>query len=109
MKHWTYSRDGENFGPTDFGGLKQLARSMHLRRDCRVREVGQTESSLAGALHGLEFVEPDPTGNQGSGIEASLDHAYLAQQRRIISATIFGGAAFLVMLVVVTIALAIVL
>lgn len=107
MTRWIYTRDGEDFGPTDFGGLRHLARSMHLRRDCLLQQVGQSERIPAGSLEGLEFVEPAsiPGSTEGGSAGRVIDHVYLAQQRRIIVASIFGGAAFLAMLVVVTIAL----
>jgi hypothetical protein len=109
MTRWIYTRDGEDFGPTDFGGLRHLAKSMHLHPDCLLRQVGQSERIPARSLEGLVFVEPESihASSQGDGAGAVIDHVYLAQQRRIIVASILGGAAFLAFLAGVTIVLGI--
>lgn len=86
MAHWTYVRDGQKFGPTDTGGLRQLARSMHLARDCTVFKLGETTGALAASIPGLTFATPEPvSGEQSSSGPFGMDREYLSEQRRLLA------------------------
>ena len=84
MQRWIYSRDGETFGPTDMGGLRQLARSMHLLPDSKVRQHGRSDAVLASSIAGLCFVAPDDPadGTPQSKFPDEMDQQYLAEQAR---------------------------
>ena len=105
MKRFSYSRDGHDFGPTDLGGLRQLARSMHLRPECIVREQGRPEAVRASAIKGIRFADPEVGADDGRLKPILVDLAYLAEQRRLILSVLLGGAAFLAALFVVTLLL----
>ena len=105
MKRFSYSRDGHDFGPTDLGGLRQLARSMHLRPECMVREQGRPEAVPASAIKGIRFADPEVGADDGRLKPILVDLAYLAEQRRLILSVLLGGAAFLAALFVVTLLL----
>jgi GYF domain 2 len=105
LKQFSYSRDGQDFGPTDLGGLRQLARSMHLRPECMVREQGRPEAVQASAIKGLRFTDPEIQADDGRIRPVLMDLVYLAEQRRLILSVLLGGAAFLATLFVVTLLL----
>lgn len=52
---WLYERDGQEFGPTDMGGLQEMAASLHLTADCPVWEQGGSERHKAGSLAEVQF------------------------------------------------------
>jgi phage shock protein PspC (stress-responsive transcriptional regulator) len=52
---WLYERDGQEFGPTDMGGLQEMAASLHLTEDCPVWEQGGSERRKAGSLAEVQF------------------------------------------------------
>lgn len=105
MKRFSYLRDGHDFGPTDLGGLRQLARSMHLRPECMVREQGRPEAVQASAIKGIRFADPEVGADHGRLKPILVDLAYLAEQRRLILSVLLGGAVFLAALFVVTLLL----
>ena len=84
MSRWMYSRDGEEFGPTDLGGLRQLAKSMHLLPGSRVWQPGKDDGAIASSLGGLQFVTPEaqPDDDRRPGQHIEMDMQYLAEQRR---------------------------
>jgi hypothetical protein len=105
LKRFSYSRDGQDFGPTDLGGLRQLAKSLHLRPECMVREQGRTEAVQASAIKGICFVDPVVAAADARLKPVLMDLVYLAEQRRLILGVLLGGAAFLAALFVVTLLL----
>ena len=102
MKRFSYSRDGHDFGPTDLGGLRPLAKSLHLRPDCRVHELGVSGTVSASTIEGLVFPDLGNSSDDGPRKTVVMDLAYLAQQRRVILRVLLGGAAFLAALLVMT-------
>ncbi len=84
MSRWMYSRDGEEFGPTDMGGLRHLAKSMHLLPGSRVWQLGKDDGAIASSLVGLQFLTPEaqPDGDRRTGPHIEMDMQYLAEQRR---------------------------
>ena len=56
---WHYSRDGEKFGPTDIGGLRKMAASLHLAPASLVWSEGLPAWVPATSLQHLAFPARD--------------------------------------------------
>lgn len=52
---WLYSRDGEKFGPTDIGGLRKMAASLHLTPESLVWTEGLPAWVPATTIETLVF------------------------------------------------------
>jgi hypothetical protein len=104
MSRWIYLRDGEQFGPTDLGGLRQLAKSMHLLPDSKVWRPGQNEGVLASTLEGLQFPTPEAQsdGERRTGQGIDMDHKYHAEQGRLLALYVVCGTVILIVLVLFT-------
>ena len=60
-EQWFYIRDCKRFGPTDREGLQEMARLLHLRRECELFKDAESTPILAATLEGLAFpAEADP-------------------------------------------------
>ena len=105
MKRFSYSRDGQTFGPTDLGGLRQLAKSMHLRPDCTVSEPGKEGGFPATTIEGIRFLKADAPAADETHRSPVIDFAYLASERRLIRRIFLGGTVFLAALFLVAILL----
>jgi len=55
---WHYARDGQKFGPTDLGGLRQMARCQHLLADSLVWSDGLPAWVPASTIETLDFPAP---------------------------------------------------
>lgn len=56
---WRYSRDGQEFGPTDLGGLRRMARSLHLLPESLVWTEGLPAWVPASTIETLAFPARD--------------------------------------------------
>jgi hypothetical protein len=70
-----------------------------------VREQGRTEAVQASAIKGLRFADPVVAADDARLKPVLMDPVYLAGQRRLILSVLLGGAAFLAILLVVTLLL----
>lgn len=105
MKRFSYTRDGQVFGPTDLGGLRQLAKSLHLRPECVVRQSGEVVGIPAGKVEGLFVGGIEGPADETPRGKVIVDYAYLAAQRRLIVTVFLGGGAFLAALSVAALVL----
>jgi len=57
---WFYERDGQDFGPTDVGGLQLMADCLHLLPECEVWQRGRSERTLASDVDGIRLPPREP-------------------------------------------------
>jgi phage shock protein PspC (stress-responsive transcriptional regulator) len=75
-RQWFYTRDGERFGPTDIGGLRRMARSLHLAQESTVWADGMGEWMRATSLSDLVFPVLPPEVVPSMPVEVLMDARY---------------------------------
>jgi len=81
---WLYERDGEEFGPTDLGGLQVMAACQHLRPECTVWQQGRQERMRAAAIHELQFAPTGPSEPSATPLDARYLRLYRSADDRIV-------------------------
>ena len=75
-RQWFYTRDGERFGPTDLGGLRRMARSLHLTQESTVWATDMGAWMQATSLSDLTFPSLPPELVLPTPVEVPMDSRY---------------------------------
>jgi phage shock protein PspC (stress-responsive transcriptional regulator) len=75
-RQWFYTRDGERFGPTDIGGLRRMAQSLHLTQESTVWATGMGAWMQATSLSDLTFPSLPPELVPPNPVEVPMDARY---------------------------------
>ena len=92
---WHYSRDGEKFGPTDLGGLRKMAASLHLSQESLVWSEGLPAWVPATTIETLVFPprdEPPPALPAPQALDPRYGRLYRSSDERMLLGVCAGLA-----------------